>query len=144
MKTLREIILERHRDAEAKLDAIGPDKLAALARESSNVKEPESFSTRVRSVFDRFWTDCVLPWRHAWTGIAAVWMAIFVLHIATRESSRSAGNEIAATKNPQVLSALREQKQMLAQLLGPSETSTAAPQKNSGPRSEQRRELVIV
>lgn len=144
MKTPREIILERHRNAETKLDRIAPNKLAAIARESTNAKVTEGFSAHVRFVFEGFWTECVLPWRRVWAGMAAVWVAIFALHIATRGTSGSTGGEMAATKNPLVLSALREQKQMLAQLLGPSETSTAVPPKNSGPRSEQRRELVIV
>jgi hypothetical protein len=144
MKTPREILLERHQRAKTKLDGIDPEKLAALARESTNVREKIAFSARIQSAFEGFWTECVLPWRRAWAGIAAVWIAIFALHLAARGSSSSTGNEMAATKNPQVLSALREQKQMLAQLLGPVATSTPAPTKNSGPRSEQRRELFIV
>src|SRR5579884_1382057 len=118
MKTPREIILGRHRSAETKLGAIGPDKLAAIARESAHAGE--NFSTRIGSVFDGFWRECILPWRRAWAGLAAVWIAIFALHLAARESLRPTGGELAATKNPQVLSALREQKQLLAQLLGPT------------------------
>lgn len=144
MKTLREIILERHRAVETKFEGIGPEKLAAIARESSDVRKREGFSARIRSAVDGLWTECFLPWRRVWAGIAAVWIAIFALHIAARGKASPGSGEMAATKNPQVLSALREQKQMLAQLLGPTVTSTAEPPKNSGPRSEQRCELFIV
>jgi hypothetical protein len=169
MKTPREIILERHRAAEKKLNVPRKEELAALARTSA-VEPPANLGTLppsaalpnapqnfgrisiiqrvsrlpilLRAAASKFWLDAIWPWRKVWAGFAAVWLGILALHFNTGESSASAGGNEMARSNPQVMTALREQKQMFAQLLEGAPYSIARP-KLPGPRSEQRHELFI-
>lgn len=164
MKTPREIILERHRAAAAKLEAIRPEQLAAMAKspqgfgvqqsctaltESPQNLKPDSFSRRATTFLSslrafpiNFWHQSILPWRHVWAGMAAVWLGILTLNLVAGGSPRSASAQTARA-NPQVMAALHEQKDLLTQLLGPVVESSASHPKIPGPRSEQRHELFI-
>ena len=137
MKTPREIILDRHRAAEEKLNAISAQDLAAYAQ-TSTIKEPDSSTGRLAA---RFWHEAIWPWRRAWAGFAAVWLGIVALHFASGDSPSSTISE-AARANPQVIVVLEQQKQLLAQLLGP----VSAPKETRSqpaPRSESRHELFV-
>ncbi|HWF20206.1 MAG TPA: hypothetical protein VG754_13135, partial [Verrucomicrobiae bacterium] len=140
MKTPREIIMERHRAAETKLDAIRKEELAALACASA-ITPKNSFN--LSAAFERFWRESIWPWRRVWTGIAAVWLGILALNLAAGGTPQPGSSGMTATKNPEVVTALLEQKKLLAQLLEPVMTSTPPSSKPPGPRSEQRQELFI-
>ena len=142
MKTPREIILERHRAAEEKLKTISEQDLAAYAQTAA-IKDSEPFvQGGLRGLAMRFWVESIRPWRRIWVGCAAVWLGIVMLHMASGESIPSATIE-AARPNPQVISVLLQQKQLLVQLLEPS-SSPKATQPKSPPRSELRHELFIM
>jgi hypothetical protein len=144
MKTPREIILARHRDAEAKLKDISAESLAARARETQpQTKRAGQDSSAGASLFGRFWLEAMLPWRRAWLGMAAVWLGIVVLHLST--SDRPAREMAGESKpDPQVKMALLEQRQMLAQLLEPIAPPPRSQRATSGPRSDLRLEEVVV
>lgn len=143
MKTPREIILEKHRAAEEKLDAIRAEELASLARVSTPEPSRASIGTVFRSAFQGFWQQAFWPWHRAWAGMAAIWIGILALHLFSSEPTQSVRVEAAATRNPQVLSALREQNRLLVQLLEPGAAPSPKTPVHSGPRSEQRHELFI-
>lgn len=148
MKTPRQIILERHRSAETKLKEISEHELATLAQPSAMQKadaaQPQS-QALLRLMFDGFWREAVLPWRRVWAGLAAAWLAILAVNLASGGSStRVSSSEMAMAKNPEVISELREQRKLLAQLLEPIEASAPALPKTPGPRGELRQELFIV
>ena len=174
MKTPRELILERHQPAEAKLKAIRAEDLAACTRSapvSSSDREPSRLAVyrntpgrsgsqnnrerwgplragTARGPGDlrqlwrelwiaavRFWQEALWPWRRAWVGMAATWVAILVFGLATGETPRTASSQPPQT-DPQVLALLQEQKQLLTQLLGPGAPPLVSRLRTPGPRSE--------
>ena len=65
------------------------------------------------------WRELVLPCRGIWTGVAAAWLVVVALHVSTGAPPKMAAGQMAAS-GPGVLMVLREQKQILAQLLDPA------------------------
>lgn len=130
MKTPRELLLERHRAASRRLDAV---RHAAL---TSMQTEQRAFSLRdfLRS----------LRW-HA-LGLGAAWLFILSLRLSAAQSPAMLA-AIPSTKIPPprvILASLRENRRELMQMM---ETNTPAA-KPSGlvpatPHSERRRELLI-
>jgi hypothetical protein len=134
MKTPRELILERHQPAEAKLKAIRAADLAACARSAAQPsrQRPPAFELSTTAV--RFWQQTFWPWRRAWIGMAAVWVCILGFSLGARETSR------AASTNPPrpdavAVALLQDQKQLLTQLLGPGEPPLVSHIRMPGSRS---------
>jgi hypothetical protein len=142
MKTPREVILGQHREAEVRLKAMQPEIIAACVRESRNAPGSEQHSF-IQSMATRFWMECFVPWRRAWMGIAATWVAIVVAHLAINDREAS-GVAQASETDPQVRMVLLEQKRLLAQLLEPMTEPRIRHVTVPGPRSDLRLEQVIV
>ena len=87
-----------------------------------------------------------LLWPHprAWAGLAAVWVLVFGLSIATREPSQAGFAQRAARPSPQMREMLRQQERLLVELVGPSGTSEHDLSKPAAPRSQggRREDLV--
>jgi hypothetical protein len=134
MKTPRELILERHQSAEAKLKAIRAEDLAACARSAA---EP---ARQPRPVFDllaaarSFWQDAFWPWRRAWIGMVAIWVVILAFGLAAHDTPRTASTS-PARPDRQALAVLQEQKQLLTQLLGSGAPPLVSHLRTPGPRS---------
>jgi len=144
MKTPREIILERHQSAEAKLKLIRAEDLAACmhaAEVPASVPPRPAFS--VWRIAQDFWAESIYPWRRVWVGMAAVWLGILVVNVAPSSTPHLAMRKSYKPDSPIVMAALREQKQMFAQLLGPALPAASAPPKIPGPRSDLRVELLV-
>ncbi|HZQ48362.1 MAG TPA: hypothetical protein VFC07_15200 [Verrucomicrobiae bacterium] len=113
MKTPRELILERHRAVEPELlAAIRQEDLAAAVQAAN---KPRSLG--IADILRKLWEESIWPWRRAWLGMAAVWVVSLSLNAATQETPRLRANK-APVSDAQVLAVLREQKQLMAQLLG--------------------------
>ena len=137
MKTPREILLERHCAANAQLDAIR-ENVVATAVSDAAVRVPRPFP--ILAVL-KLWRELVLPCRRIWAGVAAVWLVILALHLSTGAPPKSAPGQMAAS-GQDVLTALREQEQILAQLLDPRDQPHAEPPPVArpavpGPRGER-------
>jgi len=134
MKTPRELILERHQSAEAKLKTIRAEDLAAYARSAAQVsrQRPPAFDLFTAAV--RFWQEALWPWRRAWIGMAAIWVFILAFSLATGETPRTASTR-PPRPDPEVLAVLQEQKQLLTQLLDPGAPPLASRIRTPGPRS---------
>jgi hypothetical protein len=134
MKTPRELILERHQSAEAKLKAIRAEDLAACTRSAGQVTRERLFAFDLMSAVRRIWQETFWPWRRAWIGMAAIWVCILGFSMGIRETPR-----IASTKPPQpdavAVALLQEQKQLLTQLLGPGEPPLVSHIRMPGSRS---------
>jgi hypothetical protein len=137
MKTPRELILERHQPAEAKLKAIRAADLAGCARSAAQPsrQRPPAFDFTTAAV--RFWQETFWQWRRAWIGMAAIWVFILGFNLGGHETLRT-----ASTKPPQpdaqVLAVLQEQKQLLSQLLEPRTPALISNLRTTGPRSEAK------
>jgi hypothetical protein len=137
MKTPREILLERHRAADAKLDAI---RRAVMARELNNQATKEQSSGLVallRCCSNAFWRELISPNRRIWSGLAAVWILIFIVNFSERDPRSSVGeNPVHA---PAVMMSWQTQR-MMAELLADRATAPDADRPKSNP-SKPRTEI---
>jgi len=143
MKTPRELILERHQSAEPKLEAIRGEDLAACVRATATQpgRPPEPFS-RLTFVVMKLWQESIRPWRRIWAGMAAIWLVLLALNLATRETPKMAGRK-TPPPDPELLAALREQERLMRQWFEPAKPPPASPPKIPGPRSERRQTIVL-
>src|SRR5882762_3156679 len=145
MKTPREILLDRHRNAESKLDAIRREVLAEFVQTEPTLERrqtPPSFS--FSSLAAQLWRELVWPCRRIWAGMAATWMLILGLHLAagSGEASRVTVNQVSKP-GPEVVAALRERRELMAQLLDPFTPLPVARPKVPGPRGSVHMTLFI-
>jgi anti-sigma factor RsiW len=103
----------------------------ALRSGSSSAAEPAPSSSS-------WWAEVIWPARHAWSGIAAVWLLLWALNWE-RPTVLKAGAATAQPPTPLMLQAMAEQRRLLAELLPPAKTSASeSPPPNPQPRSERR------
>ena len=141
MKTPREVLLERHQQAERKLDsvrqAVISETLFLAARET-----PAHAGNR-RSWANGLWTaweQLVTPSRYIWAGIAAAWLALVVVNVATREPSRGSGKNSSV-----VLQSFIEDRKLLAELLqAENKPAPAPPKPDPSPRSEKAEDRRLI
>jgi hypothetical protein len=140
MKTPREILLERHQQANPRLDAIRENIVASECRPENRKSKHE---TRNASVFTG-WRELLWPSPWAWAGAAAAWVLIFALNFAA-----SAGPDGASMANARALPAsvvemaLAERQSLMTSLLDASPMEPAAPPRElirPRPRSERKSE----
>ena len=127
------MLLARHQAAEPKLDAVRRDVLRGLSpTERHGANRAQSFAAAFQEFFR-------LP-RWAWSGLAAAWLVIFALHFAAGETpATQPAPPTMAKRSSDTLQALREQKQLFAELVGlrPEARDAEAPRFVPRPRSER-------
>ncbi|MHB8523589.1 MAG: hypothetical protein ACYDH9_22925 [Limisphaerales bacterium] len=145
MKTLRELLLERHRDAESDLDAIRRDVVMnCLGTPSPAASAPETGAGwSPARVIEVLWGELVWPCRRAWIGLAAAWLMILFLNHPAAD-----GPPVARVKpeapSAAMITLLREQRELARELTSLSaepEAPAPAPQPHSELQSSTR-ELV--
>lgn len=139
MKTPREILLQRHQTADAKLNQIRRDVIAQM--ENPSVSRAEWLP--IRACFT-LWHELIWPCRHAWAGMATVWVLLLTLQLASRDSTAVVARK-TPPPSPEVLMVLRQQKLLLAELVERPELRAADRPKvvPPRPRSERREEMWI-
>ena len=89
------------------------------------------------------WLSALLwPKPRAWAGLAALWVLVFALHLAARDDSPAIAKQTAPL-SPQVLMALREQEQLVAELIGRSGAPDADRPQPAAPRPRSHRQETI-
>jgi hypothetical protein len=73
------------------------------------------------------------PSPKAWAGLAAVWLVILAANLATRDGSPVLARS-ALPPSPTVLAELRQQRRLLAELIGQNVPLEAEPAGSSSPR----------
>lgn len=142
MKTPRELILSRHRAADAKLKAIDAARLAEYARDAAAAPPPGRTSS-LAALVAAFWLEAIRPWRRAWLGVAAAW--IILLTFALGSAGGPAPARVARPRLDAAAKALlQEQKRMMAQLLEPAEAPPAPVARPTSPRSDRQPSLLNV
>ena len=131
MKTPREILLERHRQAEPKLDAVRRKALAALpGAEDAARAHPEGMLKKV-------WLELIWPSRRAWAGMAALWLAVLAANLEMKATSPPVP-AVRSAAGRELVHAFEEQRRLLAELLPPPSPPPAVPTRpNARPRSER-------
>jgi hypothetical protein len=131
MKTPRELLLDRHRSANARLDAIRQRVVSGDIVRHESKAAFGSLIEMCREVFR-------MP-RIAWAGLAAAWLIVIALNIASSDISAAPGAQAgnAPRRSPETLQALREQRRLFAELVGSGAANDAeSPRFVPRPRSE--------
>lgn len=141
----REILLNRHRDAESKLDAIRSEALASIAGERESASDVGTDRGRDAipgvSVARLLWDQLVAPCRRVWGGLAVAWAVILVLNVAA-VGEEPASRADAGMSADETVHAMRAQRQLLAELSGEGEPAGAEEEPAAlRPRGDARREM---
>jgi hypothetical protein len=142
MKPPKEILFRRHENIGPKLDAIRASVVRERQTERVEVS-PVRDATRWTSVVMKLWQELVWPCRRIWAGMAAVWVAVLIFCLGAQESQTELANN-APQSAPAVMTAWREQRQMMAQLLDPASAEAITRSRIPGPRSEERQTIISV
>ncbi len=144
MKTPRELLLDRHRTVNPKLDALREQVIRSV-HEPATVHPEKSLRASVPNiVWMTFWHELVIPSRRVWAGLAGVWLVLLVVNVVQKESPPA---ELAQTSpSAPMLLAYYKQQKLLNELVGeyPMAVNAISPRGPvSGPRSEIMRPATI-
>jgi len=78
MKTVRELLLNRHRSIQPKLDALRAKTTSELRVGASDME----IAHAKPGLRLRIWQELILPARRLWVGVAAAWCVIAFLHVS--------------------------------------------------------------
>ena len=112
MKTPRELLFERHRAAEPKLDTLRQKTVSRLA------KAPAVNSQTGPSAPRSSWRDLLLSLRWHLAGLSAAWLLVLVLNIDHSQASSSVLAKQNIPSPQQLLTALRENRRQVLELTG--------------------------
>jgi hypothetical protein len=144
MKTPREILFAGHQAAAPKLDAI---RREIVAESNNKVTKEQSLPAVFVSLFlcclKTFWCELIFPCRRIWTGLAAVWILIFMVNFSQRDPSELMARK-TPSPSPEMIVTFRQQEKLLAELIGPNETQATEPPRifSPKPRTETTRLLM--
>jgi len=134
MKTPREILLRRHKAVDAKLNQIRREVIGQMEKPPVARNEWPPLGALLL-----LWRELIWPCRRTWAGLAAVWMVLLTLQLASRDPA-----EVAARKtpppSPEVLMVLRQQQLLFAELVERSESRVADRPKTVPPRPRSQRQ----
>jgi hypothetical protein len=105
MKTPRDLLFTRHQAATPKLDAVRREVVSRLS--AANPPNPDTSSVHLLA---RFWQELILPCRRTWTGLAAVWILILIVHLSQRDTVNSITGKPA---DPEQMAMLPQAQQRL-------------------------------
>src|SRR5689334_17355107 len=113
MKTPREILFERHRQAEPRLNKVRRQALAELtaARSEAGLRQ-----SRSEGLLKKIWLELIWPSRRAWAGMATLWLALLAVNFGMKATATSSTAGRSA-RSGELVRALEEQRRLLAELL---------------------------
>jgi len=142
MKTPRDLLFDRHRSADSKLDALRRSALAALARpsERESVRAPRSPGARAS------WGQLLRSIRWHLAGMSAAWLLVALLNI---DHSPGPAANLARQNGPspqQLLTALRENRRQLLEWIQAPVSEAPPPPRSVIPqrRGELRPQAAMV
>jgi hypothetical protein len=136
MKTPREILLARHQSATPKLDAIRRECVDHASVSLAPIVGEGRGEGAAFRFLQLLWHELILPSRRIWTGLAAVWILLFVANVAMRDHTPMT---MAKSPSPEMVQTFKQQEQLLTELIGPLDLSAAEPQKPYLPRPSSQR-----
>lgn len=112
---------------------------AGMSRRKESVREltfAAVLKTRLR--------ELLWPNPRAWAGLAAIWVVIVAVNFGTRDKSPVVASK-APPPSPEVITELRLQRRLLAELIGSRETQSAEQPKlfQPQPRGELSNEILM-
>jgi hypothetical protein len=126
MKKPRDILFARHQAALPKLDAMRREVLKAELWEGRRVDVPKFGVTDTAALPISIWRELIFPCRRIWTGLAVVWILIFIVNVSQRDGLQTV---IAKSSPPtEVMMTFRDQQKMLNELFADRSFSADAEQ----------------
>ena len=144
MKTLREVLFERHQAAERKLDAIREQVVAGLAQgtnaEAARGSRRMASSWHAAPVFPSGWRQLLWSLRWHLAGMGAAWVVAAVLSIDQAPVPAQGVTPRATLSPQQLLATLRENQRQLRELIETptTEPAPAVPGLAPSPRSQSQ------
>lgn len=132
MKTPREILLQRHRAAQPRLDEIRRDAISRFAN-------PPGLRTEWSPLraLHTLWRELIWPARRVWAGLATTWVFILIAN-----ANLSEGRPVASTETKAQSAGLwlmfQEQNQLIAELSGAAESKRSEPALTPPSRSNSK------
>jgi hypothetical protein len=132
MKTPRELLLDQHRQAEARLDAIRGEVVHAMgARPDAEMPRAKAGIGLLASCWQELFVHC----RRYWIGLGAAW-AVVLVFVAAGAFSHKDGRVMASASGA-TLEAMQAQQQLRNELLGVAVIEPArVTRPDPGPRSD--------
>lgn len=124
MKTLKELLFERHRDAEAGLELERQEFLAWL-------RDAQSPPRQERRGLERLWHEYLLPLRWHLAGMSAAWLAVLLLHFETSPAPGAPVGKAGLPDPRQVLAAMRQKQQEILDLTASPAARVSLPPRRS-------------
>jgi len=117
MKTPRELLFARHQAATPKLDAIRRAVVAAEFNHQDTKAQsgPFVFVTWCLGGFNQVWLELIWPCRRIWSGLAMVWVLIFIVNFSQRDNISSVTGK--PVRSGEVIMSLQTQQHWLNELL---------------------------
>ncbi len=116
MKTPREILFSRHQAAAPKLEAIRQEVVQELNNQGTKEQSfLDSFVSFLLGCSNNLWLELFWPCRRIWTGLAAVWILLFIVNVSQRDGSQTMMAKSAPTA--EMMMTFRDQQKWLNELL---------------------------
>jgi len=116
MKTPHDILFTRHQSNAPKLDAIRREVVAGLNHQDTKA---QSWAVNLVSWClggsNNLWLELIWPCRQIWTGLATIWILIFIVNFAQRDGSQTMIAK--STPSPEMMMTFRDQQKWLDELL---------------------------
>jgi hypothetical protein len=114
MKTPRDILFARHQAAAPKLDAIRRETLVGLNHQDTKAQSwAANFLSWCLGGSNKLWLELVWPCRRIWTGLATVWILLFIVNFSQRAGSQIV---IAKSSTTEMIMTFRDQQKILNEL----------------------------
>jgi hypothetical protein len=99
-------------------------------------KPSAELEPRLRDAWRIIWRELIRPSRHAWTGMAALWVVLLAVN-GRLSDHPTADASARATSTQDVMQSWQEQNRVLTELTQPAFTVPAGPALLPRPRSER-------
>ncbi len=143
MKTPREILFARHKAAAPKLDAIRRSVVRELNNEDAKTQSfPTRFAPLRLCCSNKFWLELIWPCRRIWTGLATVWVLIFLINFSQRDAVSSVTGKPVRSGGPAI--SLQAQQRWMNELFADRATPPDADRPRNfspKPRTEKKEML---
>jgi hypothetical protein len=114
MKTPHDILFARHQAVAPKLAAIRREVLNAELREGRRAAVPKFRVAATATLPILIWRELIFPCRRIWTGLATVWILLFIVNFSQRDGSQTTMVKSAPT--PEMMMTFRDQQKLLNEL----------------------------
>ena len=116
MKTPRDLLFARHQTAVPKLDAIRREVVNELNNEETKEQGGfEAFVSLLLGCSNKFLRELVFPCRRLWSGLAAVWLLLFIVNFSQRDNVSSVTGK--PVRSGEIIMSVQAQQRWVNELL---------------------------